>query len=55
MMATSEERDKLNRKAKRQSKHTEMELTKICKEAATKARLAMIEAFKDVACSAVEK
>ena len=55
VMATSEERDKLNRKAKRQSKRTEMELTKLRKEAATKARLKMIEDFKDVVCGAVEK
>ena len=32
-----------------------MELTKLRKEASTKARLAMIEDFKDVVCSVVEK
>ena len=51
---TSEQRDKINRKIKRQSKRIEAELANLCKEAANKARLAMLEDYKDEICFAVE-
>ena len=44
---TSEQRDKINRKAKRKSKKTEMELTRIRKEEANEARKHMLEEEMD--------
>jgi len=44
---------KINRKIKRQSKRTELELENLRKAAAKKARTAMVETFKEDICEAV--
>ena len=53
LITTSEQREKINRKLKRQSKRTEFELENLRKAAAKKARTAMIESFKEDICEAV--
>ena len=53
LITTSEQREKINRKLKRQSKRTEFELENLRKAAAKKARTAMIESFKEDICEAI--